>query len=269
MQRGYVTVPWGQLHYFEAGAGEVVFLYPNRPRSTVIYRRLAQILASRYRVIAMDPPGFGGSDPLQDPFELEDLTSAAVTLLDELGVDKFRASGHHTGALICVELAASLPDRVVAIAPCGTPLWTEEEREGRLARTIRPPAAGNPPKEDGAHLLSYIKRFPPKPPEDLQFLNDWMIDALVSEPHQWPSAMAVHRYREDRRMPFVKAPTLIVRSSGPGEPANLQRAEDIQKLIPGSEVAVIEGGDVHFIHHRADELAKLLLDFFARVDNRR
>jgi pimeloyl-ACP methyl ester carboxylesterase len=266
MERGYVKAPWGQLHYFETGAGpETVFLYPNRPRSIVIYRRLADILGSRYRVIAMDPPGFGMSDPLPEPFEVEDLTRASVIVLDALGVDRFFASGHHTGALIAVELAASQPDRVKAIAPCGTPLWTQEERDARTAGTAKVAASGNPPKEDGSHLLPFIKRYPPKPPEDLRFLTEWMLDTIASEPYQYPSMMAVNRYREDRRMPLVKCPTLFMRSSGPGEPATLQRAEEAAKLVPNSRVAVIDGGDVHFIHHRADEVAKLMFDVFGEV----
>lgn len=261
--KGYVPAPWGQIHYVELGQGEPVLLYPNRPRSSVIYRRLADILAAEYRVVVIDPPGFGASDPLPAPLEVGDLSTAVITLLDALGIDRLRMSGHHTGATVCVDLAVRIPDRVVAIAPSGLLMLTEEERRGRLDGTLFSPAAGNPPKPDGSHLLPFLKKYPPLPPETLDFLTDWIVDTISSEPHQRPSADAVYRYDERAMLPQVKAPTLFLQSSGPGEPPTLQRMADAQALTPGSRLEIIAGGDVHFIHHRAEEVAALLIDFFA------
>jgi pimeloyl-ACP methyl ester carboxylesterase len=266
MRRGYVDAPWGQIHYREAGSGPAVLLYPNRPRSSVIYLRLAELLAARHRVIIIDPPGFGGSDPLTPPFEVADLTRAALTLLDGLGIHAARVSGHHTGAAICVDLAANHPDRVAAIAPSALLLLTDEERAGRLNHTLRAPAYGNAPQENGAHLLPLLKKFPPVAPETMDFLNDWIIDGLVSEPHQVPSADAVYRYPERDYLPQVKVPTLFFQSKGPGEPPTLQRMEPLVDIVRGSRIHIVDGGDVHFIHHRADEIAPLLLSFFADVD---
>jgi pimeloyl-ACP methyl ester carboxylesterase len=266
MRRGYVDAPWGQIHYRETGSGPPVLLYPNRPRSSVVYVRLAELLAAEHRVIIIDPPGFGASDPLTPPFEVPDLTRAVTLLLDGLGIDKIRMSGHHTGATICVDLAATVPDRVVAIAPSGFLLLTDEERRGRLEHTAKAPAYGNPAQESGAHLLPFLKRFPPLPPEDLPFLNDWIIDGLASEPHQVPSADAVYRYRERESLPLVTAPTLFLQSKGPGEPPTLQRSESVLDLVPGSALTIFEGADVHFPHHRAEEVAPVLLEFFAQAD---
>jgi pimeloyl-ACP methyl ester carboxylesterase len=263
MRRGYVDAPWGQIHYRSVGAGPAVVLYPNRPRSGVIYERLALLLADAHRVVIIDPPGFGGSDPLEPPFEVADLTATVVHLMDALGIDRAAFSGHHTGATVCIDLAAHHPERVVAIAPTGLLLLTEVERAGRLDGSAFAPAFGNPPHPDGRHPLPFIRKFPPKPWEDPDFVNTSIIDDLQSEPHQVPSALAVYRYPERRELVAVTCPVLFVQSSGPGEPATLQRAASVVDVVPGARLAVIEGGDVHFIHHRADELAALLRDFFA------
>jgi pimeloyl-ACP methyl ester carboxylesterase len=265
LHRGYVDAPLGQIHYAEVGQGPAVLLYPNRPRSWVIYRRLAGLLSERHRTLVIDPPGFGASDPLPRPFEIEDLTGAVVRLLDALGVERVRMSGHHTGATMCVDLAVTHPDRVDAIAPTGLPVWTDEERGSRLDGSTFVPASGNPPKEDGAHLLPLLKRFPPKPFEDQHFMTEWLVDSLASEPEQAASAAAVHRYPIEERLRQLRVPTLVVQSSGPGEPPYLQRAERARELIPGGcRIATFEGAEIHFIHHRADELSRLLLDFFAQ-----
>lgn len=269
MQRGYVSAPWGQIHYAETGGGTPVVLYPNRPRSWVIYRRLAELLAPAHRVIILDPPGCGASDRIPGPLQIADLTGATLRVMDGLGVEVAHISGHHTGATIAVDMAANHPDRALSIAPCGLLLLTDEEKAGRLAGSLFAPVAGNPPQPSGAHILPMLKKFPPVPPEDLPFLNDWMIDNLTSEAAQYELAMAVYRYDEAEALPRVRVPTLFVQSTGPGEPPSLQRMAKAHDLVPRSRLELIEGGDIHFIHHRAPELSALLLDFFDGVADTR
>ena len=266
MQRGYVNTPNGQIHYAEIGSGTPVVLYPNRPRSWVIYRRLAELLSVSHRVVVLDPPGCGASDPLPDPIEIADLSAVTVAVMDGLGIEKAHISGHHTGATVAVDLAARLPERVLSIAPCGLLLLSDEEKAGRLDGSAFSPAAGNPPREDGSHLQMIMKKFPPQPPEDLPFINDWIIDGLVSEAQQAALAKSVYRYDERAALPTIGVPTLFVQSLGPGEPGTLQRMAQAQGLVPGSRIVYIDGGDVHFIYHRADELGALLLVFFADAE---
>ena len=266
MQRGYINTPNGQIHYAEIGSGTPVVLYPNRPRSWVIYRRLAELLSVSHRVVVLDPPGCGASDPLPDPIEIADLSAVTVAVMDGLGIEQAHVSGHHTGATVAVDLAARLPDRVLSIAPCGLLLLSDEEKAGRLDGSAFSPAAGNAPQEDGSHLQMIMKKFPPRPPEDLPFINDWIIDGLVSEAQQAALAKSVYRYDERAALPTIGVPTLFVQSLGPGEPGTLQRMAQAQALVPGSRIVYIDGGDVHFIHHRADELGVLLLDFFADAE---
>lgn len=268
MHRGYVNAPWGQIHYAETGEGTPVVLYPNRPRSWVVYRRLAELLGAAHRVVVLDPPGCGASDALPDPIEVADLTAATLAVMDGLGIERAHVSGHHTGATVAVDMAAHHRDRVTSIAPCGLLLLTDEEKAGRLDGSAFSPAAGNPPQQDGSHLAGIMAKFPPKPPEDLPFLNDWIIDGLVSEVNQAALAKSVYRYDERAALPRIDAPTLFVQSLGPGEPPTLQRMEQAHALVPGSDIAFIDGGDVHFIHHRAADLAPLLLPFFAHADAR-
>lgn len=266
MHRGYISAPWGQVHYAEAGRGIPVVLYPNRPRSWIIYRRLAELLAARHRVVILDPPGCGASDPLPDPIEMDDLSAATLAVMNGLGIDRAHISGHHTGATVAVDIAAYHPERALSIAPSGLLLLTAEEKAGRLDGSAFSPAAGNPPREDGSHLQAVLAKYPPRPPEDLPFINDWTIDGLVSEVNQEALAMAVYRYDEKSALARVSCPALFVQSLGPGEPGTLQRMADAQQVVPGSRLEFIEGGDVHFIHHRAAELATLLQEFFSHAE---
>jgi pimeloyl-ACP methyl ester carboxylesterase len=181
------------------------------------------------------------------------------------------------------------PERVAALAPTGYSYRTHEERSALVREQPAAPSMHlgghkNPVSteltSDGTHLsriwqlatsMLYHGKgapgtvmFPPEnlPSEDLEFVNDWIVAYLQSIHNQVPTLQAVRRYDPDARLPLVKAPTLVIQSTGPFEPRFLQRADMVQKLIPGSRVATIEGGDIHMIHFRAEELGAILLEFF-------
>ena len=67
MRRGYADTAVGQVHYREAGEGEVVVLLHQTASSSIMYYRVMPYLAGRFRVVAMDTPGFGNSDALAGP----------------------------------------------------------------------------------------------------------------------------------------------------------------------------------------------------------
>jgi pimeloyl-ACP methyl ester carboxylesterase len=288
MKRGYVDTPDGQVHYTDVGAGDVVLLIHQVSRSAGIYARLAGLLAPHYRVIALDMPGFGNSDPLpRRPFEVSDLVQSTLHLLDGLGIDKVRVSGHHTGATVAGELAASHPERVAALAPTGYAYTTPEERKGvinmeQLAGRHKTPVITEL-ESDGSHyqrlllralsLLSQSKQslgetgmmmlpFENLPQEDLVFVNDFILDGLKAYQSGAATLEAVARYDPDSRLPKIKAPTLIVQSTGNLEPKLLQRAEMVASLIPGARTASVPHGDIHMIHTRAEELSQIFLGFF-------
>jgi len=300
LTRGYVNGKRGQIHYATVGTGEPILLIHQSAQSWRIYARLANILASQYRVIAMDLPGFGESDPLPAPVHVPDLVEVAVELLDGLGINKARVSGHHTGAMVSAELAASHPERVVAVAPSGYPYRTNEERE-RAIRELdipreQPPAPRFYLKADGSHLLRVFERMslrrwqgkvsssgvePPFPnlvlpfdqpqqrpettfdDEDVELVNESIVDNLQAAIYgAGPIHRAVTMYDPHPRLPLISVPTLIIQSTGAFEWHHTQRAAIVQKLIPGSQVASLQGGDVFVVHSRAQEYSEILLNFF-------
>jgi pimeloyl-ACP methyl ester carboxylesterase len=71
IQRGYTTCRYGQMHYRQAGpqqggARTLVLLHQN-PSSSYEYEALITAMAADRRVIAFDTPGYGMSDPPQEP----------------------------------------------------------------------------------------------------------------------------------------------------------------------------------------------------------
>jgi pimeloyl-ACP methyl ester carboxylesterase len=298
--RGYVDASHGQIHYRAAGSGPAVLLLHQAGRTGAIYDRVAHLLAPHYRAIMIDLPGFGESDPLPLPCSVADLAQAALEFLDGLGIDAVRLSGHHMGAVFAGELAASHPERTVAFAPSGYPLYlTAEERkqvpkEAQTPRPITQMGGHSVPvvtelQSDGSHLNRLFQRavamlwyskislgaatrpvmlpFENLPPEDLEFINDYVVDGLKAIGAAGTLA-AVRGYMPEERLALVKAPTLFIQSTGPVEVVYCQRAEALQEFVPGSRVASIENGDFHMTHTRAEELSSILLEFFREVDEK-
>jgi pimeloyl-ACP methyl ester carboxylesterase len=79
-------------------------------------------LAAERDVIAVDFPGFGGSQPLPDgaPPTMRALADATAEFLDELGVEKPHIAGNSLGGRIALELAKDgRAATVAAISPSG------------------------------------------------------------------------------------------------------------------------------------------------------
>lgn len=95
-------------------------------------------LARRYRVIAIDLPGFGASSKPIGPYNAPWFSGHVFRLLDELGYDKALLAGNSMGGRISIEMAMREPGRVAGIA-CLCPAAAFSKRPLLwLARIARP-----------------------------------------------------------------------------------------------------------------------------------
>lgn len=78
------------------------------------------------RLIGYDRPGFGGSTPAPGR-RVADAAADVAALAEDLGIDRFAVWGHSGGAPPALACAATLPDRVVAVASsAGTAPYSAE-----------------------------------------------------------------------------------------------------------------------------------------------
>jgi pimeloyl-ACP methyl ester carboxylesterase len=84
-------------------------------------------LSGRYRVIAPEHPGSGGSQGVEHLEDLLDLVLYYAELLDALDLPSVALVGHSFGGMVAAEIAAINPERIrklVLIAPIG--LWLDD-----------------------------------------------------------------------------------------------------------------------------------------------
>ena len=76
----------------------------------------AAALSRRYRVHAVDLPGFGSSSkPPFAPYNARWFADAMLELLDVLGIDQAHLVGNSLGGRIAIEMAMQAPERVLAL----------------------------------------------------------------------------------------------------------------------------------------------------------
>jgi pimeloyl-ACP methyl ester carboxylesterase len=111
--RHFATLGRRQVHYRRAGQGAPVLLLHPSPESSAGFIPLMRRLAGRFTVIALDTPGNGLSDPLDETWpEMAAFADNVVALLDALGIPRAAIYGFHTGALCALEMARRHPDRI-------------------------------------------------------------------------------------------------------------------------------------------------------------
>jgi pimeloyl-ACP methyl ester carboxylesterase len=109
-----------QVFYREAGPANapVVLLLHGYPTSSHMFRELIPRLATRYRVIAPDLPGFGFTTVPQErnyKYSFDALAHTANAFVEVLGLKKYALYVFDYGAPVGFRLAVAHPERVTAI----------------------------------------------------------------------------------------------------------------------------------------------------------
>lgn len=152
VRRCFFDLPFGQIHYREAGfAGKrPLILLHGSPGSAAQMVPLIALLAQDRHVIAPDTPGFGDSaaHPLASP-SIADFAEVLEQWLDAMGLADVDLYGFHTGACIAAEIALARPDLVHRIVLDGVGLYEGGAREKLLAHYAHP----FEPDQHGAYLI--------------------------------------------------------------------------------------------------------------------
>ncbi len=122
MESATVSIGDMSLFYRSAGSGPAIVLIHGFAETSHVWKQLIPVLASRFRVIAPDLPGFGDSDVPRDGL---DMTTAAVRLhhlVKSLGIETARIVGHDFGVMVGYAYASQFPAETVKLVLMEAPL---------------------------------------------------------------------------------------------------------------------------------------------------
>jgi 3-oxoadipate enol-lactonase len=129
-----VSVSGGdELDVWVSGDGDpVVFVHGALTRD--LLEPLASELVRRggYRTIHYGRRGHGGVGLPATPVDIPGQAADVVAILDALGIDRAHVAGHSFGALIALEVASGMPDRLLSAIMLEVPLAQTEAMEQSL-----------------------------------------------------------------------------------------------------------------------------------------
>jgi pimeloyl-ACP methyl ester carboxylesterase len=131
----------GEVSVLSAGIGPDVLLCLHGLGGTkASFLPTVAALADRYRVVAMDLPGFGESDkPIGAPYDSEWFARSAFDVLDALEVDAAHVAGNSMGGRIAIESGLMDRSRVRSLSLLSPALaWLRDRRWAPVVRLLRP-----------------------------------------------------------------------------------------------------------------------------------
>lgn len=130
----------GALSILTAGVGDAVVLIHGLGATKGSFLPTVAALAGRFRLIALDLPGFGDSvKPLRAAYHAPFFARSVVDLLDALELERAHVIGNSMGGRVALELGLRHPERVRRLVMLSPALaWRRERPWAPLVRLLRP-----------------------------------------------------------------------------------------------------------------------------------
>jgi pimeloyl-ACP methyl ester carboxylesterase len=241
--RHFAMVDGRQVHYRRLGAGPPLVLTPDAPRSSKALLATAGRLSRSFSCLAIDPPGYGLSEPLATAApEIEDYAEALAATIRMLVEGPCVLYGEGVGACVALEAARSAPTMFAAVVLRGLPMFSAAER-AELGQHYTPPLE---PTADGSHLVGhwFLQRgerlFWPwyRQTADARLdvdvsgeaaaddLNDAVLDQLGARPHYSLAYQASFRYDPAPALAETSVPVKAIAMHGDRLEGHLARLPD-------------------------------------------
>jgi pimeloyl-ACP methyl ester carboxylesterase len=252
------------LNYEVSGEGEPLLLIMGTSGSIALWAQLLPRLAERYRVIAFDNRGLGGSERGPGSITAASMAEDASALLEALDVPRAHAMGWSLGSAVVQELAIAHPEQVASAVLYATWGRCDGYQRSMLSALRLPYAVRDIEAALAVAGLAFSPEILDRP--DFAQLMEPMLPAFPQNEEQM--AVTVEQWDADLaldtldRVGGIEAPTLVV----VGEQDLLtppRQAKAVADAIPKARFELVTGpGSSHGMHiERPDDLLRIVTEF--------
>lgn len=256
------------MEYLDQGTGEPVVLIPGMEGTKEFWRFQQAVLRARYRTVVVEYPRRRPSLATT----VADYAAHVIELLDELGIDRAAFVGESFGGVISQEIATEHPHRVAALVLCNTmdrPRYDHFGLNMFTLATLVHMGAFALPMAYRRSILRWVGKhrgfvLDPSPGNDalIEYILEYGTVHGLGANVDRMIAGSKARYAEKLRS--IAAPTLLLRGTEDRvvSHATMQAMKD---LIPGAELALIEGGGHCCQVTLPEETNRVLVGFLDRI----
>lgn len=244
-----------KINYVTAGTGEPVLLLHGWGSSIVPYKNLIEQLAQKYFVIALDMPGFGGSEEPKQPGGVDDYVDFVLEFLKQFDIKSLSLVGHSFGGRVIIKMAnRSLPfsiKRIVLIDSAGikpAPSPKGSKRQKRYKRIKR------------FFSTKIMKALFPDALEKAR-IKFGSADYVAASPMMRQCLVKVVNEDLSGLLPGIKAPTLLVWGENDMD-TPLTDGQRMEKDIPDAGLAVIKNAGHFSFVEQPYVFARIMASFF-------
>lgn len=262
---GFRTLDGVRIRCAECGGGpatQAILMTSPWPESMYAFAPIWSSLAQSFRVVAIDLPGFGGSERRDDLLTPRAMGAFLVRLIDEVDLGELHVVAPDIGTAAALYAAALRPGLLASVVVGSGGAAVPLQLEGPLAEwTLAPDLdrfrAMDPEVVVGA-ALDTIEGYALPPDIRQDYLASYEGDRFVesmryvrSYPDQLPDLA--------RRLPDIGTPVQII-AGRRDRVVPMANAEFLRERLPNSRLAVVDAG--HFVwEEAAAEYGSLVSDW--------
>ncbi len=253
----------GKLAVEEVGSGEPLLLWHGLLFHRGMWADVKPALAERHKLLLVDGPGHGDSEPTRFPYTLWDCAEAATQVLDAFKIGQAGFVGLSWGGMVSLRAAIRFPQRVSSLSLLDSSADAEKRDValkfaafGQIFRLFGP----LPPVKKEVLSQMYAPRSLRARPE----LGTMVIDHMkrVDRRALLRALDAVERLRDDvsSSLGGIKIPTLVL-CGAEDRATPLFRSLRIAAGIPGARMEVIPNVGHMSALEAPEPVARALLGF--------
>jgi len=262
-----VPTSLGRLNVGQAGAGPPALLWHSLWVDSRSWGPLVDSLGAHRRLVTIDGPGYGRSDPIDRDFTLDDCARAAAEVIDHLGItEPVDWVGNAWGGHVGITLAADQPHRLHSLVTIAAPLlpvgarqrWTQTYPLGVLYRLTGPNRLITKALFEALLGADAIKAHPDRAADLIRSFTEAdraSIRRTVRFMHRW-------RPLTDT-VPAVTAPTLFLTGDLDDQHWRPADAQAAAATMPNARVATLTGaGHVGPLLVDVDLISRTVTEFW-------
>lgn len=144
-----------EMAVVDHGEGHPLLLVHGFPLNHSMWEHQIADLSANFRVLAVDLPGFGISQPLETPVSIRDFADALAAMLDQMKIDQpITFCGLSMGGYIGWKFMKHYPKKVHSLIACDTRAANDDERTARGRRLM----AGQVVKDGSDSIAASVAR---------------------------------------------------------------------------------------------------------------